>query len=335
MVTANCTHVGWFVHALFTISPAARYLVVTFAVERVKVKHALHWTLVLQAAFRGKVRVAFQGQLLLGITRQGWTGHWFPRSSEHCKREMHVQVQNAGCRRIQMDAFCLRCVNGLLALHCSPLSTLSSPLRFVGHGWKARTALAQKEAWTKGRNAEKGIRQPQAAAGGVCQRRNEQEQERHEKVQEQQREQDDEYEEEEEEEEDQKKENKTHLFTKTPLIWHFFRHRKNEKNMWQKMVTVINVYYKLRDVRNVVSARTEPNMINTNNITLALSLWHCRCAKLYNNRRTQGSTQGWTQCSVRAHSQLNIPCLRVVVLSSLRSLSRDKPDMVIRTMKKS
>lgn len=77
------------------------------------------------------------------------------------------------------------------------------------------------------------------------------------------------------------------------------------------MVTVINVYYKLRDVRNIVSARTEPNMINTNNITLALSLWYCRCAKLYNNRRTQGSTQGWTQGwtqgSVRAHSQLNIP----------------------------
>jgi len=80
---------------------------------------------------------------------------------------------------------------------------------------------------------------------------------------------------------------------------------KMKKNICGKK-WLINVYYELRDVRNIVSARTEPNMINTNNITLALSLWHCRCAKLYNNRRTQGSTQGWTQGSVRAHSQLNI-----------------------------
>ena len=150
-------------------------------------------------------------------------------------------------------------------------------------------------------NAEKGIRQPQAAAGGVRQRRNEQEQERHEKVQEQQREQEEEYEE--EEDEDKKKEKlicsqKHHLFDT------FSGTEKMKKKCGKKWL--INVYYKLRDVRNIVSARTEPNMINTNNITLALSLWHFRCAKLYNNRRTQGSTQGWTQGSVRAHSQLNI-----------------------------
>ena len=135
-----------------------------------------------------------------------------------------------------MDAFCLRCVNGLLALHCSPLCPLSAP-RSDSSDMAERLGRRslKKKPGQRGEMLRKASANPRLLQGecvreemnksknGMKKYKNNNENKRKNTKKKNKTK--------------TKKEKKTHLFTKTPLIRHFFRHRKNEKKyMWQKMV---------------------------------------------------------------------------------------------------
>ena len=153
----------------------------------VKVEHALHWTRVLQATFPGKVRVCFSGSTSTGDQASGLDRSLISSFLRPLQMRNAFSNADAGCRRIQMDAFCLKCVNGLLAgcfalQSICPLSAPSSDSSDMAERLGRRSL--KKMPGQMGEMQRKESANPRLLQRGARQRRNEQEQARHEKSQE-------------------------------------------------------------------------------------------------------------------------------------------------------